>query len=81
MKKHKLLGKISGLSHFLHEYQENETKIGSESIFNLVYESYKKLTIFGDKTLNKESILYIHNLKNNKRNARYWLSFWKGVIF
>lgn len=69
MKKFQKLGEIGGLSFVLYEMLENDGKLSSDQLFQLTYECYDKLYLYG---AHKDFLVKFLQLKNAKKITGYW---------
>jgi hypothetical protein len=72
------LGELAGLAQLVYELEENDGQIGSDHLFNLIYECYDQLFRLAKS---RELVVKFALLKNAKRNNSIGLCFLNGVIF
>jgi hypothetical protein len=75
--KFQFLGKISTLTAFLYELDENENNMSNEYLFQLIYECYNKMHEFAS---HKELIIKFASIKQAKRQCNIMISYMTGVI-
>lgn len=76
-KKFKYLGEIAGLSFMVNEVIEMDSKLSSDYIFQLIYDTYSKLSKSGSS---KELLIKLMQVRYFKKMSTAWEHFWKGVI-